>query len=122
MSAGIIPFSAQDATLKISVTNSASTSGPLPGIGNVLRVVNDGPNTAFISVGTGTQTATVPATSSPVATCTPILAGEDAVFSIANPQATNAGNSYTAPTALNISAICAGSGTATLYVAVGEGV
>lgn len=116
-----LPFSAQAITLKISVTATASSSGALPAIGNVIRVVNDGTATAFISVGTGSQTATVPATSSPVATCTPILPGEDTVFSIQKPEATASGTgTFTAPTALNISAITAG-GTTTLYVSVGEG-
>lgn len=109
MSAAQNPFSAQSKTLKISVTNTASTSGALPGAGNTLRVVNEGSNTAFISVGTGAQAATVPDVSTPVATCTPILSGEDAVFSIP------------ASSTLNISAITATS-TATLYVSVGEGV
>ncbi len=116
-----IPFSAQAKTLKISVTGTASVSGALPAIGNSLRVVNDGTATAFIDVGTGSRTATVPATSSPVATCTPILAGEDTVFTVPNPQATPDGaGSFTAPTALNISAITAG-GSTTIYVSVGEG-
>lgn len=118
------PINAQIKVLKVAVTTTASTSGALPAIGNTLRVVNDGPNTAFISVGTGSQTATVPATSNPVATCTPILAGEDASFTIANPQAAPSGGgssgNFTAPTALNISAITA-VGTATLYVSVGDG-
>lgn len=105
-----LPFSAQSKTLKVSVTTSASTSGALPGVaGNSLRVVNEGPNTAFISIGTTSQTATVPATSSPVATCTPVLPGSDVVFTVP------------ADAVQNISAITA-TGTATLYVSVGEGI
>lgn len=116
------PISAIDVTLEIAVTGTASTSGALPGIGNTLRVVNDGTATAFISVGAGAQTATVPATSSPVATCTPILPGEDTVFSIPSPQMTQGADGlFAIPTALNISAITAG-GTTTLYVTVGEGI
>lgn len=116
-----IPFPAQAKTLKIAVTATASTSGALPAIGNSIRVVNDGTATAFIDVGTGTRVATVPPTSTPVATCTPILPGEDVTFTIVKPEATASGvGDFTAPTALNISAITAG-GSTTLYVSVGEG-
>jgi hypothetical protein len=115
------PFPTQAKTLKIAVTSTASVSGALPAIGNSLRVVNEGTATAFIDVGTGSRVATVPATSSPVATCTPILAGQDVVFTIVKPEAVADGlGSFTAPTVLNISAITAG-GTTTLYVSVGEG-
>lgn len=103
------PFSAQSKTLDISVTSTASTSGALPGQGNTLRIVNEGPNVAFISVGTGTQTATLPATSSPVATCTPVMPG-DTSLGIASDQV------------YNISAITRSGQTARLSVSVGEGV
>lgn len=103
------PFSAQAKTLPISVTASASTSTALPGQGNVVRIVNEGPNVAFVSIGAGTQTATLP-NATPTATSTPVLAGEDLVFGIPNDQV------------YNISAICRASGTATLDVSVGEGV
>jgi hypothetical protein len=104
-----LPFSAQSKTQPVSVTSTASTSAALPGQGNVLRVVNEGPNTAFISVGSGTQTATLP-NATAVATSTPVLAGSDVVFSIPN------------DAVYNISAICRAAGTATLDVSVGEGV
>lgn len=113
MAASDNPISAQVKTLPISVTSTASTSVALPGVGNTLRVVNEGPNVAFISVGTSTQTATLP-NATPTATSTPVLAGSDVVFSIAS----NPGDS----TPLNISAICRAGGTATLDVAVGNGV
>jgi len=113
-----IPFSAQAKTLPISVTASASTSTALPAIGNTVRIVNEGPNHAFVSIGTGAQTATLP-NATPTATSTPVLAGSDVSFTIPNPQAdSNVG----AATPLNISAICRASGTATLDVSVGEGV
>lgn len=110
------PFTGQAKVLKVSVTVTASSSAALPATGNVIRIVNEGTNTLFASIGTGSQTATVPATSSPVATCTPVLSGQDAVFSIP----------YTAdttqtPTPLNFSLITA-TGTATAYISVGEGV
>lgn len=111
-----IPFSVQAKTLPISVTSTASTSTALPSIGNCIRLVNEGPNVCFVSIGTGTQTATLP-NATPTATSTPVLAGEDIILSMPNPQA----SSGVAPTALNISAICRASGTATLDVQVGEG-
>lgn len=102
------PFNAQAKTLQIAVTSTASTSKALPALGNVIRIVNEGPNTAYISIGTGAQTATVPSTTTAVATSTPVMSGEDCTFSIPAEQQ-------------NISAICSGSGTATINVQVGEG-
>jgi hypothetical protein len=106
----LIPFSVQSKTLPISVTSTASASTALPGVaGNSLRVVNEGPNVAFVSVGSGAQTATLP-NATPTATSTPILPGTDCTFTIPN------------DAIYNISAICRASGTATLDVQVGEGV
>ena len=110
------PFIAQALTLPISVTSSASTSTALPAVGNVVRIVNEGPNVAFVSIGTGTQTATLP-NASPTATSTPVLGGSDVTLSIPTVYASTG-----TPTALNISAICRASGTATLSVQVGEGI
>ena len=107
-------FSAQAKTMSVAVTASASASTALPSGGDSIRIYNEGPNTAFVSIGEGAQTATLPATSgaSAVATCTVVGAGIDAVFSIA---------SLPGGTPLNISAICRAAGTATLDVSVGEG-
>ena len=118
------PFSAQALTLPITVTATASASTALPAVGNSIRIVNEGPNVAFVSIGTGSQTATLPNATS-TATSTPVLAGSDIVFSIPKPEATPTGGvngGFTAPTPLNISAICRAAGTATLDVSVGEGV
>ena len=109
-------FPARALTLPVSVTASASTSTALPAVGDVIRIVNEGPNVAFVSIGTGSQTATLP-NATPTATSTPVLPGSDIVLKVPNP-----GSSGTAPTPLNISAICRASGTATLDVQVGEGV
>lgn len=123
----MLPFNAQSKTQKLSVTASASASVSLPSIGNQIRIVSEpGSATAFFSVGTGSQTATVPvvSASTPVATCTPVLGGSDVVFTIPKPEASSTGGTgggFTAPTALNISAICDGTGTATLWIQVGEG-
>ncbi len=102
------PFSATSLTLTISVTTTASTSTALPGAGNSIRICNEGPNHAFVSIGSGTQTAVIPNVT-PTANGTPVIAGEDVVFSISN------------SVTYNISAITR-TGTATLDVQVGEGV
>ena len=103
-------FPARALTLPISVTSTASTSTALPALGGVVRIVNEGPNVAFVSIGVGSQTATLP-NATPTGTSTPVLAGCDIILSVPN----------AAGTALNISAICRASGTATLDVQVGEG-
>ncbi len=99
------------------MSSSASTSTALPAVGSTIRLVNEGPNHCYVSIGTGSQTATVPSGTA-AATATPVLAGSDVSFTIPRPadQTKN-----TTATALNISAICSGSGTATLNVQVGEG-
>lgn len=104
-----LPFSAQAKTMPISVTATASTSTALPGSGNVVRIVNEGPNVAFVSIGASAQTATLP-NATAVATSTPVLAGTDVSLSIPG-----------GGTTFNISAICRASGTALLDVQVGEG-
>lgn len=103
-----IPFSAITKTLGISVTATSSTSIALPGTGNVVRLVNEGPNICFVSIGSGSQTATLPHASVPVATATPVPVG-DISLSIPN------------DTAYNIAAVCRASQTAALSVQVGEG-
>lgn len=119
--ANLLPLSAQLKTLKVAVTATASTSVNLPANGDQIRVVNFGPNIAYFSVGSGSQTATVPASSNPVATCTPILAGEDATFSIPNPLNSTISTPGTTATLLQFSAICDSTNSATLYISVGDG-
>lgn len=101
------PFTAQGLTLPISCTTSASTSVALPAKGSVVRLVNEGANAAFVSIGTGTQTATLPNATS-TATSTPVLPGTDISLSIP------------ADSVLSISAITRSS-TTTLHAIVGEG-
>lgn len=103
-----VPFTAQSKTLPISVTATASASTALPAQGNSVRIVNEGPSIAFVSIGSGSQTATLP-NATPTATSTPVLAGSDITLSIPN------------DAVYNISAICRASGTALLDVQVGEG-
>lgn len=102
------PISAQCLTKPITVTSTASTSMALPAVGNTLRIVNEGPNVAFISVGAGTQTATLP-NATATATSFPVVVG-DSSFTIPNDQA------------YNISAVTRAAQTATLVVSVGEGI
>lgn len=104
-------FNATSPTLAIAVTAAASTSIALPGVGDAVRIVNEGPNVAFISIGVGSQTATLPPTALPgSATSTALASGAERVFSI---------NNFL--TTLQISAICRAAGTATLDVQVGFG-
>lgn len=105
-------LAASNKTLAISCTSTASTSQSLPGYGSIVRLVNEGPNNAYVSIGSGTQTATLPPTSNPTVTCLPVLAGADVIFSVGVNQP---------PTGLNISAVCRASETATLLVQCGEG-
>lgn len=93
-----------DAT-DVSSTPSAGSATPAfiggpSGGHSVMRIVNAGPNTAFIRWGVGAQTA--------LATDMPILAGAIEVFSKAADVDT-------------VAAICAASQTATIYITCGEG-
>lgn len=96
-------------TKSISVTSTSASvtlatvdtnTGTLGQGYNAIRIVNAGPNTAFVRWGTGTQTA--------LATDMPILAGTVEVFS-------------KSPDATTIAAIAAATQTATLYITCGEG-
>lgn len=110
MSQNLIPFGITAKTLDISVTASASSSTALPGQPcNVVRIVNEGPNICFVSIGSGAQTATLPSSVTPTVTSSPVPPG-DYTFTIAN------------DVVYNISAICRPSQTARLSVQVGEGV
>ncbi len=96
-------------TAPYSLTATASSSTALPAIGKKVRLVNPGPNNAFISIGPGSQTATLP-NSTPTNTSTPILAGTDIVLELEN------------EAQMYISGICATGQTATIYASVGDGV
>lgn len=100
-------FTCQSKSLPITVTSTASTSAALPAAGKSIRIVNEGPNIAFISVGSGTQTATLP-NATPTATSTPVMPGDTSL-------------SIPGDAIYNISAVCRASQTATLTVQVGEG-
>ena len=101
-------FPAQALSKPISVTSTASTSTALPALGNSIRFLNEGPNVCFVSIGTSSQTATLP-NATPTSTSFPVAVGD---------------SSFTIPgdAVLNISAVCRANQTATLVVSVGEGV
>jgi hypothetical protein len=106
------PFTANAPGIQLTATTTASASVALPFLqgapGDTLRIVNEGPNNAYIAVGRGAQTATVPGANQ-ATTCTPVLAGSDVSFQIS-----------AAESDLQISAITA-TGTAVLDVQVGTG-
>lgn len=84
------------ATLDALDVNSSTNIGGF----SVMRVVNVGPNTAFIRWGVGAQTA--------LTTDMPVLAGTVETFTKGNSTDT-------------VAAICASGQTATIYVTCGEG-
>ena len=102
------PFNAGAPGIAIAVTTVASTSVSLPAAGNSVRLVNEGPNHAYVSIGDGAQTATVPAAGA-ATTCAEVMAGTDITLTIASDQPKQ------------ISAITK-TGTAALNVYVGEGI
>lgn len=95
--------------MAVSVTSTASVAVNLPGKGNTIRMVNEGPNNAYFAIAASNPVATVP-TTTPLSTCTPILAGEDLSLTIPADQT------------YMISAICRATQTAILVMQVGEGV
>lgn len=106
----MIPFYAQSKTFKIDVTSVASETKSLNNIDEKqIRIINDGDFTAFFDLGIGGQQATIPTTTAS-ATCIPIMAGEDLVFSIPKDKP------------LQISAICNTGEATTLYVSIGDGI
>ena len=105
----ITPFTVGAPTFSISVTDTASTSKPI-GSNKNLRIVNTSYNIVYLSVGIGTQTATIPS-STATKTCTPLLAQSDLTFSVDNISED-----------VQISAICDTGNTATILVSYGDGI
>lgn len=101
------PFTASAPAIRVNATTTASASVNLPSRGEVIRIVNEGPNNAYVSIGPSTQTATVP-TGTAASTATVVLANSDTTFSLPDFDKQQ------------ISAICA-TGTAALDVQVGNG-
>ena len=94
-----LPFRPAADTITMAVTATSSETTALRDQGNQVRLYNAGPNVAFIRFGVTALTATT--------ADMPIPAGAVEVL-------TKGGASRAA-------AICAGTGTATLYLTVGEG-
>lgn len=105
---GLLLFNENALTLPVSVTSTASTSAALPEVGPVVRIVNEGPNIAFVAIGATSQTATLP-NATATRTSTPVLPYSDITLRIAD------------DAVQNISAICRSGGTATLSCQVGRG-
>lgn len=103
-------FNATAPCIGVAVTSTAGTSAALPGQGSALRLVNEGPNIAFLSLALNGATATsVLPGSSALQTCTPVPVG-DIVLSIRPDQI------------LNFSLITRAAQTAQVSIQVGEGV
>lgn len=107
-----IPFNSKAKVLQINGTSTTSVSTALPGQGNILRLVNEGPNNCYISITNKdiTAAATLPSTSTAANTSVPVLAGSDISLSISPYEVQN------------IAVICRAASTCVLLVSVGEGV
>lgn len=104
-------FSASATGERLAVTTtSGSTSIPLDANGSSVRFVNHGPDTAYVSIGYGPQTAAIPTTGAGRRNCCTVLAGSDITLGLANAQ--NFPPEVAALTA---------SGTATLDVFISNG-
>ncbi len=109
----LLPFFVNAKTKAYSLTDTASSSAPLPDAGAQVRVLNEGPDNGYIAVGQGLQAATLP-TGTPAITATPVMAGTDVILNLPV-DSTGSGGPF------NISGICRSGKTATLIVQVGTG-
>lgn len=101
-------FSAQATTFALTAGTVASTPVQMSFRGNSIRIVNEGPNVAFVAISPAATSATVPGALPGTTSCTPVLPGSDVTLGMCNN--------------LNfISAICRAAGSAVLSVTVGEG-
>lgn len=95
-------------TISASATATAAVELPLGASGQNVRIVNEGPNVAFLAFSpSGGQLATLPVAGT-TSTCDAVLSGEDLTLTLS-------------PTDKFISAICRSAGTAVLTVYVGTG-
>lgn len=109
MSQGAIPFTASGLGINVTATTGALPAVALPAAaGNSMLLFNEGPNNAWIAVGSAAVLATLPTTGAGAVTCTPIPAG--AIFVLTRAPATD----------LFISTITR-TGTAVIDVNIGEG-
>lgn len=108
----VAPFTATVNGITVAVTSTASAGVALPtGTGSVVRIVNEGPNIAFVDFASTAAgaVATLPTTGTGASSCLAVLAGEDVLFTRSTSDD------------LFISAICRAGASATLSVYVGEG-
>lgn len=104
------PFSAAVKTVSVAASAVATASAALPSSGNQIRLMNEGPNVAFIAIGSGAQTATLPAATAGASTVTsvPVPVG-DVTLTIDS------------SAVLNFSVVCRAAQTAQVNIQVGEG-
>lgn len=106
------PFTAGAPGISYSATATVGTGVALPANkGNVIRIVNEGPNIAFfdLAITLAGAIATVPTTGNGTTDCVGVLAGSDVLFT------------RSPSDDLYISFICRATATAVLTVYVGEG-
>lgn len=103
------PFQTKAPGITISASSSVTAAVPLPlgASGQQVRIVNEGPNVAFLAFGRGNVVATLPVAGT-TTTCDAVLSGEDLILTLA-------------PDDKYVSAICRAAGTAVLTVYVGNG-
>jgi P pilus assembly chaperone PapD len=100
-------FSAQSKVTTVNATTTASAAVQLSNSGNTLRVVNEGPNAAFICVADTAALAVATLPTNGVTTSCYVASGADVTFSIPNDS-----NKF-------VSAICR-TGTAVIEFYAGE--
>lgn len=103
------PFQTKAPCITISASSTATAAVPLPvsGSGQQVRIVNEGPNIAFLAFTKNGVVATLPVAVT-TKTCDAVLSGEDLILTLA-------------PDDLFVSAICRATQTAVLSVYVGIG-
>ena len=99
-------FSASALGIGLLATATVSAATALPGVGPIVRIVNEGPNVVFVGMGNNTIVAAIP-TTTPASNCIPIAPGFDRTFTID-------GQTY-------FSAICRAGGSAQIDISQGYG-
>lgn len=108
----MFPFNAGSKTFKIDVTATSSTSKAIESSATI-RLVNTGYTPAYVSIGAGLQTATLPSATTAARTCDIVPAGGDITLSIQH---------LLTGTGLQIAAICDTGLTTTLVASTGDGI
>lgn len=104
----LAPFQTKAYCITISASATATAAVQLPQGGQQLRIINEGPNVAFLAFGkSGNVLATLPVAGQ-TNTCDAVLSGEDELLT------RDMDDNF-------ISAVCRASGTAVLTIYVGVG-